>query len=103
MHFNQPNLMILGALLAAFVLVFRSGEKIPAFIALAVAALEALIAFRLVTIKGPASLGLILAILLAAAGIWSWMRATSKPAVTAATVVALVGVIQVLRSLDILV
>jgi len=103
MHFNQPNLMILGALLAAFVLVFRSGEKVPAFIALAVAALEALIAFRLVTIKGPASLGLILAVLLAAAGIWSWMRAASKPAVTAATVVALVGVIQVLRSLDILV
>ncbi len=65
----MPNLMILGALAASLVLVFRSGERIPAFIALAAAALEALIAFRLVTIKGPPSLGLILAAALTLAGV----------------------------------
>ncbi len=28
MHFNMPNLMILGALVASVVLVFRSGEQL---------------------------------------------------------------------------
>jgi hypothetical protein len=102
MHFNMPNLMILGALVASFVLVFRSGERIPAFIALAAAALEALIAFRLVTIKGPPSLGLVLAAALTVAGVWSWMRASSKVTVTAATVVALIGVIQLLVALKVM-
>ena len=102
MHFNMPNLMILGALLASFVLLFRSAERIPAFIALVAAALEALIAFRLVSIKGPAQLGLILAAGLTLGGAWSWVRAASKPAVTAATVIAFIGVIQLLVALRVL-
>ena len=102
MHFNMPNLMILGALAASLVLVFRSGERIPAFIALAASALEALMAFRLVTIKGPPQLGLILAAALAVAGCWSWMRASSKPTVTAATAIAFIGIVQLLVSLRVL-
>lgn len=101
MHFNMSNLMILGALAASLLLVFRSGERIPAFIALAAAALEALIAFGLVTIRSAPSLGLILAAALTLAGGWAWMRASSKPTVTAATVVALVGVIQLLVALKV--
>jgi len=99
MHFNMANLMILGALLASCVLVFRSAERLPAFIALAASALEALIAFRLVTIKGPPYLGLILAALLALGGGWSWLRAGTKPAVSAATIVAVIGAIQLIEVL----
>ncbi|HKE20008.1 MAG TPA: hypothetical protein VKB80_34275 [Kofleriaceae bacterium] len=102
MHFNMPNLMILGALLASFVLLFRSGERIPAFIALIAAALEALIAFRLVSFKGPQHLGLILAAALTVGGAWAWVRAVSKPAVAAATVIALIGIIQLLVALKVL-
>ncbi len=94
MHFNMANLMILGALVASFVLVFRSAERLPAFIGLVASALEALIAFRLVTIKGPPHLGLILAAALALGGGWSWLRAGTKPAVSAATVVAVIGAVQ---------
>jgi drug/metabolite transporter (DMT)-like permease len=102
MHFNLPQVLIVCALVASFVLVFRASERIPAFIALAVSGLEALIAFRLVTINAPSSFGLILAAALAAAGAWSWSRASSKPSVSAATVVVLIGVIQLLWALRIL-
>lgn len=101
-HFTVANVMVLAALLSAFVLVFRSGERVPAFIALAVTALEALVAFRVLTIKGPPYLGLILAVLLAIAGCWSWLRAGSKPAVTAATVVAFIGLLQLMVALKLL-
>lgn len=102
MHFNMANLMILGALLASLVLVFRAGERVPAVVALVVSGLEALVAFRLVTINGPRSLGLILAAALALSGGWAWLRSSSKEAVTAATVVALIGAIQLLVALDLL-
>lgn len=102
MHFNLPSVMILAALLASLVLVFRAGERIPAIISLAAAALQALIAFRLITIKGPPSLGIALSAALVLGGVWSWMRAASKPAVTAATVVALIGIIQLLIGLKVL-
>ena len=97
--FNMANLMILAALLASFVLVFRAGERVPAILALVVTALEALMAFGLLSIRGPAYLGLLLAAVLAVAGVWALGRAGAKPVVTAATVVALVGVIQLLLQL----
>jgi hypothetical protein len=99
MHFNQANLMILGALLASVFLVLRTADKVPAVVALIVSGIEALIAFRLVTFHGPPHLGLLLAAALAGAGAWSWTRAGSKPAVTAATVVVLIGIIQLLVAL----
>jgi nicotinamide riboside transporter PnuC len=102
MHFNMANLMILGALLAALVLLFRSAERIPAAIAVVAAGLQALIAFRLVTFHGPPYLGLVLAASLAVAGLWAWSSAGSKPAVSAATVVALIGLIQLLIALKLL-
>jgi len=102
MHFNLPNVMILAALLASLILVFRAGDRIPAIIALVAAGLEALLAFRLLTIRGPASLGLILSAVLAGAGAWAWLRASSKPTVTGATVVTLIGLIQFLVALRVL-
>ena len=102
MHFNMANMMILAALLAALVLVFRAGERVPAIIALVVSGLEALLAFRLLTINGPSSLWLILTAVLTGAGVWAWSRAGSKPAVTAATVVTLIGLIQFLVALRLL-
>lgn len=99
MHFNQANLMIVAALLASLFLVLRTGDKVPAVIALIVSGIEALIAFRLVTFHGPPHLGLLLAAALAGAGAWAWSRSGSKPAVTAATVVTFIGIIQLLVAL----
>lgn len=100
MNFTMGNLLILSALLASFVLVFRAGERIPAIIALVVSGLEALIAFGLISIRGPAYLGLLLATGLAVAGVWALGRTGTKPTVSAATVVALVGVVQLLLALE---
>jgi len=102
MHFDQANLMILGALAASLFLTFRSGDRIPAVVALIAAGLEALIAFRLATFHGIPYRGFVLAAALAAGGAWSWLRASSKPAATAATVVTLIGLLQLLAALRLL-
>lgn len=99
MHFNMVNLMVLAALAASLLLLFRSAERVPAVIAVVAAGIEALIALRLVTFHGPPYLGTLLAGALAVAGAWAWSRAGSKPAVTAATVVAFIGLIQLLMAL----
>lgn len=99
MHFNMVNLMVLAALAASLLLLFRSAERVPAVIAVIASGIQALIALRLVTFHGPPHLGTLLAAALAASGAWAWSRAGSKPAVTAATVVAFIGVVQLLLAL----
>ena len=99
MHFNMVNLMVLAALAASLLLLFRSAERVPAVIAVIASGIQALIALRLVTFHGPPYLGTLLAAALAVAGVWAWSRAGSKPAVTAATVVAFIGLVQLLLAL----
>lgn len=99
MHFNMVNLMVLAALAASLLLLFRSAERVPAVIAVIASGIQALIALRLVTFHGPPHLGTLLAAALAGAGAWAWSRAGSRPAVTAATVVAFIGVVQLLVAL----
>ena len=102
MHFNLGSIMILGAVAGSAFLLARAGERIPAVIALVASALQALIMFRILTIQGPASLGLVLSVAIAAGGCWAWTRSGSKPTITAATVVALVGIIQTLMAVKLL-
>ncbi|HTE54897.1 MAG TPA: hypothetical protein VK698_28785 [Kofleriaceae bacterium] len=102
MHFNMVTLMILGALAASLLLLFRSGERIPAIIAVVAAGVETLIALHLVSFHGPPYLGTVLAAALTIAGAWAWSRVGSKPAVTAATLVAFIGLVQLLVALRLL-
>jgi hypothetical protein len=88
-----------GALLAALVLMLTSGSRALAGLAVAAAALELATATGVLQLTrlhaAQVPLGLVLPILLAVPGLLAWLRATSRPAVSAAAIVAFVGTTQV--------
>jgi hypothetical protein len=88
--------LAVAALAASLVLLFSTVGRPLAVIGLVASGLEvamALGALRLHVAGVP--LGLMLGLALAVPGLLAWLRAASKPAVSAATVLALVGVLQV--------
>jgi hypothetical protein len=90
------------ALIAAVILVLQGGERLIPLIALVACALEALSAFHVLHLSSPrVRIDVILPAVLAVTGAIAWARASSKPAITAATVIALVGVIQLLFGLGV--
>lgn len=92
------NLLVIAALAGAVVLVGQAPARLFAVIALVAAAIEALFLFGILSIavKG-ISVPLLLALALVVAGIACWLRVGTRTAVTAATVVSFVGVIQLLH------
>ena|SRR5688572_4607975 len=97
---SVPTLMVLAALAASLLLVVQASTRLFPAIALAAAGLEALLAFDVVSfsVKGLNVL-LVLAVMLAVAGGATWFQSESKPTVTAATVVTLIGAIQLAAAL----
>lgn len=95
-----PTILILVALAASLLLVLRGGSRLWPTIALAASGVEAALAFGVLSLalKG-IPLALILAAALAASGVLSWLGATAKDNVTAATVIAVIGGIQVFSAL----
>jgi hypothetical protein len=92
--------LVVLALLASLVLTFAGGARAIPAIALVVCLIEALIAFHVIKISSPKlRIDVVLAIALAVVGGVCWSRAAAKAAVTAATVIALVGVIQLVLAL----
>ena len=86
------------ALIAAVILVLQGGERLIPLIALVACALEALRTFHLLELSSPKiRIDAILPAVLAVTGGIAWARSASKPAITAATVIVLVGVIQLLH------
>jgi hypothetical protein len=88
--------LAVAALAASIVLLFAAVGRPLAVVALVASGLEvamALGALRLHVAGVP--LGLVLGLALALPGLLAWLRASSKAAVSAATVVAVVGVLQV--------
>ena len=82
------------------ILVVQNGG-LYAVIATAVSALEALLSFNILHIN-IGHLWLILGIALAVTGVVLYLRSSAKPAVGAATVIALVGILQTLQGLRVL-
>ncbi|WAS91600.1 hypothetical protein [Nannocystis punicea] len=94
---NVNTVLVLGVVAASLFLFLRAGRRLLTAIALAASVLEALLAFGLVQLglKG-VPLGLVLGGTLAACGVLLYLQVGQKPQVAAATVLALVGGMQVL-------
>ena len=92
-----------AACAASLVLLFDAAALGPGAAATVAAGLQALILFRLVEIRaGAFPVPEILAGAVTVAAALAWVRASAKPAVTAATAATLAGTLQILRGLRVL-
>jgi hypothetical protein len=88
--------LAVSALAGSAILFFAGVARPAAVVALVASAVEVAMALGLVRIHAAGvPLGLVLGLVLALAGLLGWVRATSKLAVSATSVVAFVGVLQV--------
>ena len=89
--------LAVSALAGSAILLFAAVARPVALVALVASALEVAMAFGVLRIHAAGvPLGLVLGLVLAVSGLLAWLRSTAKTAITAASVVALVGVLQVL-------
>jgi hypothetical protein len=95
----SSQVLVLAAAVAAVILVVQLPKQLWPIVAAIAAGLELLIRFGILrlSVRG-VDLWLILGIALAVAGGMTWMKSTTKVAITAAAVVAFVGLIQVASS-----
>jgi hypothetical protein len=102
MH-NVHTALVVVALASAALLLAQSRERLFAGIAFIGAAIEALIVFKLMTLSVTTiRIDVILPALLVVGGGMAWYRTTEKSHVTAATLVTIVGVVQLLEALRVL-
>ncbi len=88
--------LAVSALAGSLYLVFGTSARVVAVIALVASAVEVAMAFGWLHLAlAGIPLGLVLALTLAIPGVIAWLRAGGKQTVTAASVVAFVGVLQV--------
>lgn len=88
------------ALVCTLALLLSGQSRVLASIALAAAALEVAMAFGVLRLHlAGVPLGLVLGLALAVPGLLAWLRVSAKTAVSAAAIVSLVGVLQVLAAL----
>jgi hypothetical protein len=92
--------LAVSALVASAVLLLSKVARPLAVVALVASGLEVAMAFGLLRLHlTSAPLGLLLGLALAVPGVLAWLRASSKPAVSAAAIVAFTGALQTLASL----
>jgi hypothetical protein len=93
---NHSHVLVIAALIASLLLVFQLKQRLVAGVAAVAAALEALFAFHIIHfgVHG-INLGLVLAAVIAVCGGLLWLKTSGKTHTTAATVLTLVGLIQV--------
>ncbi len=93
--------LAVSALAASAVLFFAGVARALAVVALLASALEVAMAFGVLRLHvAGIPLGLVLGLALAIPGLLAWLRAASKPSVSAAAIVAFAGVLQVFVSLQ---
>jgi hypothetical protein len=92
--------LAVAALAGALALFLSAQSRVLGTIALVAAALEVAMAFGVLRLHvAGIPLGLVLGLALALPGLLAWLRASAKTAISAAAIVSLVGVLQVLSSL----
>ena len=92
--------LVICALVASVILVLHGGERLIPLIALVACGIEALLEFHVIQLSSPRiRIDVILPAVLVVTGGIAWARSSGKSAVTAATVIALVGLIQLLWAL----
>ena len=100
MHLNYPTALVAIALVSSVVLVMARGDRIFPIVATAASALEALIAFELITFSVRSfRIDIVLPALLVLAGVVCWARMSTKGQITASTLVTVVGTLQLLAAL----
>ncbi len=93
--------LAVSALAASALLFFSAVARPLASVALVASGLEVAMALGFLRLHvAGIPLGLVLGLALAVPGLLAWLRATSKPAVSAAAVVAFAGILQTLVSLN---
>jgi hypothetical protein len=98
MHFDMGTILAITALLASFVLM--KTDRIFALLAVAAAAVQTLMALGIMTMTlAKFRIDVILPALLAVAGAVCWSKVATKSAVTAATIVTLLGSLELLLAL----
>ncbi len=94
------TLLVLAAVAASLLAVLTAAQRIVPIIALVASGLEAVLRLGLISLHVThVPIGLALAAALAVAGAILWMRAITKPLSTAATVILLVGAVQLVSAL----
>jgi hypothetical protein len=94
--------LVLAAFIASVFLLFGSSSRIPAVFATAASGMELLMSYGKVHLAVSSfPIGLLLGAVLLVAGVMAYLRVTAKTAVSAATVVVLVGAVQVLHGLKV--
>jgi len=96
---NHSHVLVIAALVSSLLLLFQLKKRLVAAVAAVAAGLEALFAFHIVHfgVRG-INLGLVLAAVLVVCGGLLWIKAGGKTHTTAATVLTLVGLIQVTQT-----
>jgi hypothetical protein len=93
--------LAVSALAASAILFLTGAARALAVLALVASGLEVAMALGLLRLHvAGVPLGLGLGLLLAVPGLLAWLRASSKPAVSAAAIVAFAGVLQVFAALN---
>ncbi|HTN53049.1 MAG TPA: hypothetical protein VML50_11640 [Anaeromyxobacter sp.] len=90
--------LAVSALIFSVILLFAAAGRILPTIALIASGIEVALAlgWLRLSVSGLPHLGVGLALAIALPGLVAWFRATAKPAISAAAVVAFVGVLQVI-------
>ena len=98
---STSAVLVLAALAASVVTLVLNTSRVAPLVAVAASGVEVLLRFGIVGIstRGVA-VGLVLAAVLAVAGVLAWLRASGKTAVSAATIVVLVAGVQLLGALS---
>jgi hypothetical protein len=103
MNIDFNTALVVCALIASVMLALSGGLRLIPVIALVACALEALIVFRVIQLSSPKlRIDVILPAVLVVTGGICWSRSATKSAITASTVIAIVGLIQLLRAIQVL-
>jgi hypothetical protein len=103
MHIEFSTALVVVAFISAIVLVINRGDKMFPIVAAVACGLEALILFRVIELSsGKFRIDVILPAVILLAGGVTWTRASDKSQTTAATLVTVVGAIQLLSALHVL-
>lgn len=95
--------LVVAALVGSVVCVLERGDRLMPAIAFVACAIEALIAFQIIQLSSAKfRIDVILPAILVLTGAICWSRSTTKSTITGATVVVLVGLIQLLLALRLL-
>jgi hypothetical protein len=99
---SLPVLLVLLAVAASVLLLVQHSNRLLPTVALLASGLQALAAFGVLEVQsGVVSLPLLFGAAILVAGVGIWLRIRDRTPVTAATVLALVGALQVLQALGV--